>query len=84
MPAQDRTQLGIAELLDVAAIIVVVLDRLDRLALEAIGDLLERPTLLVLNRALGFCSLRAGREHGRTIPLADIASFVRTPSRQRT
>jgi hypothetical protein len=40
-PPQNRTELGIAELLDVAAIIVMVLDRLDRLALEAIGDLLE-------------------------------------------
>jgi hypothetical protein len=51
-PAQDRTQLGVTELLKGAVVVDRCVDYLHGLAFEAVGDLLERPTLLVLNRAL--------------------------------
>jgi hypothetical protein len=51
-PAQDRSQLGVAELVNGAMIINRRVDYLHGLAFEAIGDLLERPGLLVLDRAL--------------------------------
>ena len=51
-PAQDRGQLGVAEFVNGAVIVDRRVDYLHGLAFEAIGDLLERPTLLVLDRAL--------------------------------
>jgi hypothetical protein len=51
-PAQHRTQLGVAEFADLAVIDDVVIDLLRGFAFQAIGNLLERPTLLVLDRAL--------------------------------
>ena len=42
-PAQDRTQLGIAELVNGAVVPNRRVDYLHGLAFEAIGDLLERP-----------------------------------------
>ena len=50
-PAQDRTQLGVTELVKGAVVVDRCVDYLHRLAFKAIGDLLERPTLLVLDRA---------------------------------
>jgi hypothetical protein len=47
-PAQDRSQFGVAG----AVIVDRRVDHLHRLAFEAIGDLLERPALLILDRAL--------------------------------
>jgi len=51
-PAQDRTQLGVAEFVYGAMVVDCRVDYLHWLAFEAIGDLLERPALLVLDRAL--------------------------------
>jgi hypothetical protein len=51
-PAQDRTQLGIAELVKGAVVVDRRVDYLHGLAFEAIGDLLEGPSLLVLDRTL--------------------------------
>ena len=51
-PAQDRGQLGVAEFVNGAVIVDRRVDHLHGLAFEAIGDLLERPTLLVLDRTL--------------------------------
>jgi hypothetical protein len=51
-PAQDRSQLGVAELLNGAVVIDRRVDYLNGLAFEAIGDLLKRPALPVLDRAL--------------------------------
>jgi hypothetical protein len=42
MPAQDRCQLGVAELVSGAVIVDRRVDYLHGLAFEAIGDLLER------------------------------------------
>ena len=50
-PAQDRTQLGIAELVKGAVVVDRRVDYLHGLSLKAIGDLLERPRLLILDRA---------------------------------
>ena len=51
-PAQDRTQLGVAELVKGAVVVDRRVDYLHGLAFEAVGDLLERPALLILDRAL--------------------------------
>ena len=51
-PAQDRCQLGVAELVYGAMVVDRRVDYLHGLAFEAIGYLLERPGLLVLDRAL--------------------------------
>jgi hypothetical protein len=51
-PAQHRTQLGIAELVNGAVVVDRRVDYLHGLAFEAVGDLLERPSLFVLDRAL--------------------------------
>ena len=51
-PAQDRTQLGIAELVKGAVVVDRRVDYLHGLSFEAVGDLLECPRLLVLDRAL--------------------------------
>jgi len=51
-PAQDRTQLGIAVFADLAAIDDVVIDLLRGLTLKPVRNQVERPGLLVLNRAL--------------------------------
>jgi phosphate uptake regulator len=50
--AEDRGQLSVSELLDVASVIYRRIDDLHGLALEMVGDLLEGPALLVLERAL--------------------------------
>jgi len=49
--AQDRTQLGVTELVKRAVVVDRCVDYLHGLAFEAIGDLLECPSLLVLDRA---------------------------------
>ena len=49
-PAQDRSQLGVAELVNGAVVVDRRVDYLHGLALEAVGDLLECPGLLVLSR----------------------------------
>src|SRR5215831_6319261 len=51
-PAQDRSQLGVTELVKGAVVVDRRVDDLHRLAFEAVGDLLERPGLLILDRAL--------------------------------
>ena len=51
-PAQDRSQLGVTELVKGAVVVDRCVDYLHGLAFEAVGDLLERPALLVLDRAL--------------------------------
>ena len=51
-PAQDRTQLGVAEFVNGAVVVDRRVDYLHGLAFEAIGDLLKRPSLLVFDRAL--------------------------------
>ena len=51
-PAQDRSQLGVAELVNGAVVVDRRVDYLHGLAFKAVGDLLERPSLLVLDRAL--------------------------------
>jgi hypothetical protein len=51
-PAQDRGQLGVAEFVNSAVIVDRRVDYLHGFAFEAIGDLLERPTLLILDGAL--------------------------------
>jgi hypothetical protein len=50
--AEDRRQLSIRELFDIVSVIDRRVDDLHGLALEAVGDLLEGPALLVLERAL--------------------------------
>ena len=50
-PPQNGSQLGVAELVNGAMIINRRVDYLHGLAFEAIGDLLECPSLLVLDRA---------------------------------
>ena len=49
-PAQDRSQLGVAELVKGAVVVDRRVDDLHRLPLETVGDLLEGPGLLVLSR----------------------------------
>jgi hypothetical protein len=51
-PAQDRSQLGVAELVKGAVVVDRRVDYLHGLPLETVGDLLEGPGLLVLDRAL--------------------------------
>ena len=51
-PAQDRSQLSVAELPNGAAVVDRRVDYLHGLAFEAIGDLLERPSLFILDRVL--------------------------------
>ena len=51
-PAQDRTQLGVAVFADLAVIDDVVIDLLRGLTLKPVCNQVERPTLLVLDRAL--------------------------------
>src|SRR5215471_5418290 len=45
-PAQDRTQLGVTELVNSAVAVDPRVDHVHGLAFEAVGDLLERPALL--------------------------------------
>jgi hypothetical protein len=49
-PAQHRSQLGVAEFVNGAVIVDRRVDDLHGLALQAVGDLLERPALLVHER----------------------------------
>ena len=51
-PAQDRSQLGVAVFANLAVIDDVVIDLLRGLTLKPVCNQVERPTLLVLNRAL--------------------------------
>jgi hypothetical protein len=44
-PAQDRSQLGVAEFVNYAVIVDRCVDHLHWLAFKAIGGLLERPSL---------------------------------------
>jgi hypothetical protein len=50
-PAQNRSQLGVAEFVNGAVIVDCRVDHLHGFAIEAIGDLLEGPALLVHDAA---------------------------------
>jgi hypothetical protein len=48
----DRGQLCVAVLANAGAIVIAMLDRLRRLAFEAVGDLLKRPALPIDQRRI--------------------------------
>jgi hypothetical protein len=51
----DGCKLGIGVFADACAIVIAMLDRLRRLAFEAVGDLLKRPALGVYSATSATC-----------------------------